>query len=409
MENDLNPDALAPITLSQSVLGKHRECPQKWHYEVQRGLAPTPGLKYPVALVLGSWWHALRAVEALTRGRALGSLVEGGTPETILTHNGGPTFDPQTATVEDVLEGARKFHARLTGVERESWLDQRGEPLEASLRRMDAAYTSRWHQARATEYPLAVELKFSREMGRDDAEGGTGRPLVLEGIADELYWDDMRRMVVLRDHKTARTLDAHTSAQDMMLSQMQVYAWGLAPTVNVWGRGPIRATSYDRVRTAVPSTPALTATGSLSKSVTDYDVETYRAWAATEPTWGKPGEFYVSGAKKGKPKFGTYAEDPAVIERLTTPKEMDKWQARTLVPLNRSIVQSHLRAAFHTALDVERSKKRVADYGETIRNLGRGCEWCPMAELCRAEMAGGPQAEYEPEEFGLYVRPARGR
>ena len=393
------------IHLSQSSLAKHRECPQLWFYETDLRLAAQPGLTYPVALTLGSWWHAVRAADALTRGRRLESLKDGGVPESITTTNGGPTF-ANTATMEEVLEGAADAWARMNGRERGSWMDQRPESLPDSLARMNRQYLARWAEDREHEHPLAVEIAFSRPMGEDS----NGDQLVLDGIGDELYWDARRKMVVLRDAKAEKEIAASSSANDMHKSQLQLYAWGLAHVVAEWGLGPIRALSFDRARTAVPAEPKLTTQGNLAKSPSDYMLETYLEWVATKPTWGEEGAYYVSGAKKGQPKFGTYdAPDPKEIERLTSPVWLDRWHERTLAPVNRNVVAAHLRSAYHTARDVETTKLNIERYGETTRNLGRHCDWCRMSELCRTQMVGGPRGEYVLEELGLHQQAPRGR
>ena len=54
--------------------------------------------------------------------------------------------------------------------------------------------------------------------------------------------------------------------------------------------------------------------------MTDYDLETYALWALGPDgdgvPWGEPDAYYVSGAKKGQPKFGLYRLDPKVAENL---------------------------------------------------------------------------------------------
>lgn len=394
---------MATIELSQSVLGKHRECPQKWHYEVERRLAPKPSDVYPVSLAIGSWWHALMAAHYLGMGRLKGTLVEGGIPENITTTNGGPIL-PVDIDPSGVLMMAEQFYLNLTDQERTSWDEQRSETLPETLDRMYATYTERWAEREEFCEPLAVEMPLRRSILTDDS----GDEYVLTGIADLIYYDTEKRIVVLVDHKTAKTIDSDSSA-DAMLTQMPLYTWGLDPVVADWGYGPIRALSYDRIRTAIPATPKVTATGTLAKTPSDYDFATYSKWVASGVPWGEEGVYYKTGKKAGEPKFGVYEAEQAVVERLLSPEEQARWADRTLRPVNPNAVMTHLQAAVMTAEEVERSRARVAEMGHTVRNFGKQCDYCPMFELCRAEMSGGPGSEFDPAEFGLVVRPPRDR
>lgn len=392
------------ITISQSNLNLHRECPQKWTYRTLRGLDRRPSLNFPAALVIGSWWHAVKAAHAITRGRDLGSLPEDRIPETITTVNGGPIL-PNTATVGDVFEEMSAYWSRLPALERASYVDQRDESLLDTLNRLWDRHLARWGEDEKHEHPLAVEFPFRKRITTTD----DGTEMYLEGIADEIYLDTRTGMVVLRDSKAEADLPAATLADDMMKSQLQVYGWGLNGVVKEWGHGPIRMISYDRIRTVRPATPKVTVSGSLAKTPSDYDLTTYLAWAEAGVPWGKVGEYVASGANKGKPKFGVYEVEPKVVENLSKTAEQDKWSRRTLTPLNKNIVMSHMRAAVGTALDVENTKARVSEHGEATRNFGRQCGWCPFAELCRAEMVGGPGGDYDPEDYGLYLAPKRDR
>ena len=391
------------VKLSQSVLSKYRECPQKGYYEVERRLQRRPSQIYPVALTIGSWWHALRAADALARGRRLGTLVEGGVPEEITTTNGGPKF-PNTASVADIIRGASRFMETLTQMERASWDDQRSETLPQTLLRMEKGYRRRWSSTFDNDRPLAVEIPFSREIVTMD-----GTTYVLEGIADELYWDERLHMVVLKDHKAQAELKASTSGTDLMLSQLQVYQWGLDPVVESWGLGPIRAVSYDRARTAVPATPKITVNGTLAKTPSDFDLDTYLSFVGEGVSWGTEGEYVRSGKNAGKPKFGVYEVDQRVVQDLSTPEAQARWFDRTLTPVNRHVVDTHVVSAVLTAQQIEASREMVKQRGHTIRNFGRHCEFCPMAEICRAEMSGGPRAFFDPEDFNLRVAPPRDR
>ena len=61
-------------------------------------------------------------------------------------------------------------------------------------------------------------------------------------------WVDKDFYKVLGVPKTA-------SQDEMMDSQLQVYAWGANDVVKSWGYGGIRATAYDRVKSVAPKPP----------------------------------------------------------------------------------------------------------------------------------------------------------
>jgi hypothetical protein len=106
---------------------------------------------------------------------------------------------------------------------------------------------------------------------------------------------------------------------------------------------------------------------------------------------------------------GFYREEPEVVERLSTPAYTSGWFQRTLTPLNANLIRAHLRAAVDTALDVTLTKERARVSNEAARNLTAGCKWCDYAHLCRAQMWGGPDGEYDLTLAGLRPRQQRGR
>lgn len=412
--------------LAYGQITMHRTCPQQWMYKHHRRLEKVDPEEVKVELEFGLWWHALRAADSIERGLEHGSLQW--LPRKINTVDGGPEIElgaladlqaqfeheGRVRLVHSVLALAEVWWKSRTQFEVEAWASRLGEDLPTRLRRVDTAWRERWAEDLPYERPLAVELYWRRDLpplvdkSTGEVEQDTGTTMI--GYVDEVYFDDRRNLVVARDHKTHKSLATRTSAEDMMDSQLQVYAWGASPMVTSWGYGPIRATAYDRVRMAAPKSPSVTATGTLSKSVTDYDLATYLAFAAGPDgegvPWGEEGTFYQSGKKKGQPKFGRYVAEESVIEKLSDPAALSAWQQRTLVPLNRNVVTTHLRAAVDTSADVRRSRERAIESGEAGRNLTKGCQWCPFQELCRAEMTGGPDGEYDLE--AMWIRPRKG-
>lgn len=390
------PSAARALRQHYSGLTLHRRCPQAWHYKYEERLEK-PGSDLVPARDFGTWWHALMAAESIERGRERDSLKS--LPRQIRTVDGGPTFDPETVVAEDVLIGAERWWEKLPHEQQEEWSKWLGADAPGRLRYMLARWQEEHADEIAREQPLGVEVYWERDL--PTKEGPTVR---LFGFIDEVYFDERRRMVVVRDHKTSTSLSAATTIDDMMDSQLQLYAWGISPTVAKWDVGQVRAISYDRLASVAPKTPVLTQAGGLSKQITRFDLHTYVEWAAGPDGNGQP----YPGRKKDGSGAGLYTAEPEVIERLSSVAERASWLTRTLTPLNMNLVKAHLRAAVDTAEDVGRTMERTAVHGEAARNLAtQNCKWCDYSDLCRAQMFGGPKGEYIPEEYGLRVRPAR--
>lgn len=402
------------VQSSYSALTLHRKCAMAWYYTYVKRLERIEVDSQPER-DFGSWWSSLRAVEALERGRALDSLRA--TPRVMGTIDNGPEFDQRTVTTEDVFEAADAWWKGRSGDEMDEWKARLGGGLPNRLREVFTRWLDEWAQERRTERPIGVEVRWERSLPRpasdlawDASEGLPDMRLI--GYIDEVYEDYRRGMVVVRDHKTSKQLSAQTAADDMMDSQLQLFAWGLSPLLAEWGCKPVRATAYDRACSQAPATPVLTASGALSKSVTRYDLATYLSWAAGEDgegiPWGQADTYFVSGPRKGLPKFGRYTAEESVIDRLSSPAARSAWFQRTLVPLSSYVVKSHLRAAVDTATDIWRTRRRAEASGEAARSLSRAnCTWCDFASLCRAQMVGGADGEYPVAEFGLRAKDGR--
>ena len=419
--------------VSYSSLNMFRTCPQSWVYRHGYRLEPDTDAASPYAL-LGSWWSVLRAAEAIERGRAAGSLVAELMPETLEVE--GLSFQTETVTVERVLSAGDSWWERQSAEARDEFSESLGEPFPERIRGMFDLWDRETADRREKEAPLAVEVPVERDLPNTATEDTPAVRMI--GFIDELYRDLDRNMLVIRDHKALKSLGNATSAfDDLMDSQLQVYAWLATPRLQRLGLPAPRAVAYDRTRSQAPKMPVLTASGGLSKSVTDYDRMTYLRWAATDTAteqieayvaehgerlgatvsqqmldmpagqlWGKLGEFYVSGAKAGQSKFGVYESDPKVSEALNTSEERARWHSRTLRPLQRNVVTAHLRAAVDTALDLRRAVQRAERSGDAPRNLTRrGCQWCDFAKLCRAQIVGGASGEYDLPSLGLRTRP----
>lgn len=379
------------IRVSYSQLNKFRQCPQAWRYAfIERLDRPEDDVNIPSEF--GQWWHALRAADNIERGREVGSLRHA--PSTLRVGDRVTIPTDTTALVETVTQTAEEHWRRVSPAEQDETVSLLGDTIPARLAALDSRYRDRYDLS--VEEPVAVEVGWGREL----VPG-----VRLGGYVDLVLRDRSRNLTIVRDYKCSKSLDGRTVADELLDSQLSFYAWGIAPRVAEWGVPGIKATSYDMVRSIAPKTPVVTKTGTLSKSVTDYDLPTYLAWAAGPDgdgvPWGEPDEFYMSGPRKGQPKWGRYTTDPKVVQKLDMPSERNKWLRRTLDPMNVNLVRSHMRAAVETATLLRDTRDAAIARRESPRNFSFLCNWCEFASLCRAQLIGGPDGEYEPEDYGL--------
>lgn len=393
---------MSTTKVSYSQLVTHRQCPQKWAFAYQERLEKDDPEDARVELEFGNWWHALRAADSIERGREAGTLAS--CPEEIRTVDHGPTIptatdrDPQPALVWEVMQAAGKWWKSLTEEIQQVWMDRLGSPLVDRLTYVDSRYRERWDDSRQEEQPVAVETWWTRDLPTytvGDTVIETGATLV--GVVDEVYLDTKRGLLVARDHKAHRTLAQQSAVDNMMDSQLQLYAWGLSPLVKSWDLGKIDAIAYDRVRMVAPKAPSVTQSGTLSKSVTDYDLHTYVQWSKGPNGEGVP----YPGRKKDGSGAGLYQPEDKVVEKLSAPQARAGWFQRTLTPLNLNLIRIHLQAAVDSAYDLNLSQARIGRSGEATRNLTKDCKWCDFASLCRARMVGGPSGEYDLTEHRL--------
>jgi len=399
------------LRTSYSELTAHRICPEAWNYGYHRRLEKDDPADTAIGREFGSWWHLLAAADALERGRALGSLRA--VPGKLRAVDDGPVLAGDTITREEVLEHAEHWWNTRTPETRELWVDHLGESLPDRLRHLFARWMVRWGEDIALELPLAVELRWTRALPVvNRPEGALDPQTEITGAIDEVYLDRKRGLVVVRDRKA--TKDLPMSAElDMMDSQLQLYAWGVAPIVKSWGVGRVGAVGYDRVRAVAPQPPRLTQSGRLAvyqgqPSVSNCDLHTYLEWARGEDGQGVP----YSGRKKDGSDGGRYTVEQSVVEKLSTPAARSIWLQRTLTPLNVNLVKTHLRSAVDSAVDLVASRARVQRTNEAARNLTARCKWCDFHRLCRAEMIGGPESAentYDLNDFRLRPRNGRAR
>jgi len=395
LTGDPTPDWDDPAWSSYSALTTHRVCPQRWFYAYVRKLKRIESEVAKPHLDFGNWWHALRAAHAIEKGRHYGTLKYA--PKKLKTTDEWEKVSTDHEQLRKaVLASCNAYWRSLSDDVKDIWVEVLGEALPKRLLAVYKGWVAEHADEHENERPIAVELFWKRQV-----PGATKKSIL--GYIDEVYLDVKRNLVIARDHKSSKGLSTMSAVDDLLDSQLQLYAWGAAPMLKEWGY-VINAVSYDRVRSVAPKQPKLTASGGLSASVKDYDLATYLAWVGDGITWGEEGAYFLSGPRKGKPKFGVYTADEAVIERLSQPAVRSAWFQRTRKPLNRNIILAHLNAAIETMKQQERTVVVVNMDGAAPRNFAKdNCRWCDFSSLCQAEMVGGADGEYPLEEHKLML------
>lgn len=379
---DFTEDVTLPGFVSFSSSSLFGKCHQAWHYRYLRHLDQAES-KPPTKRDFGSWWHALRAADAITRGDQIGSLVHH--QDRIETTDDGPTIPVrlgpgETPLVEAVLAAATRWWGDQTEDYKAAFTEALREPLVPRLQHLDRAYRETYADSIGSEHPVAVEVPLELPLRFD---GGTTTRFI--GFIDEIYRDTRRGFLVVRDHKTHDNLDGFTSETDLMDSQLHLYAWAAGRCFDDLN-GQIKAVVYDRVRSIAPREPKLTLTGTLSKSVTDYDLDTYRRWAAGPDGKGVPFE----GRKKDGSGAGVYVGEEKILAALDAPEARAKWCRKNLTPLNRKVVQAHVQMLADRVREMPGVVARINSTHAASRSMSRSaCMYCPYADLCRAQMLGG--------------------
>ncbi len=377
---------LTTVSVSPSSLGTYRTCPKKFEFSSLRRLRP----KDMGVLILreyGSWWHALRAADTIHRSRSQ-ETPPLYLPDVLTTGDMGPVLavGPHTQKAH-VFAAAHTFWASMPFEEQERWVEKTGAPLPEHLAEMDRRWEAAWGADHDNEEVIAVEVQFEVPIG------DTG--VMLRGRVDEVYRDKRLALVVVRDHKTNGTIASAESLDDLLDSQLHLYAWGVSMHLSI----NVGAVGYDRARSKPAAQPAVTKAGKLSASVTDYDAHAYLAFT------DEPVPF--PGLKKDGSGAGFYERDEKVVEKLSLPSERDKWNRRTLDPTNPRMIRGHLLDAVATGEQQMEARARFLanDPRKPIaRNLSRqGCKSCDFVMLCLDEMRTNQRLD--PEPYGLVGKP----
>lgn len=411
-----------------SSLTLHRKCPEAWYYRYGLNLRPTPSGEPMPYLHAGSWWGALRAADVYERGRHKGSLLPIARPfgaADTYSDNGDPVpkFDPETVTRKDVLRAALEWWRRLPSEHKEEWMSKIGKELVPHLIYTFQRWQERYGAETEKERPLGAEVFWKKRLPRPEGDqawaGDQGElpEMWLLGYIDELYEDTERGMIVVRDHKFNSNMGVRTVIDDMMDSQLELYAWGVGDILAQYGLPAVRAVAYDRAKSVAPKPPSITTAGKLASrlgepSINGSDLTTYLNWANGPDGNGLPwrgAAFPRNAAEKADPSLptrykpgGVYTPDQAIIERLSSESHASQWFQRKLMPLNMNVVKAHLRASIDSATDIWRTTKRAEITGGAARNLSTaGCRWCDFQAICQARMRGGNGGVYDLREFGL--------
>jgi hypothetical protein len=387
---------LKDVHLSYSSLIQHRECPQQWSFKRLSGIEKdTLEDDVPVEKDFGTAWHALRAADSAQRGLALGSLKYA--PETLSMPGNLTVPFEQLDTPEKVLAWCEDWWSHQSMTVQETWIERIGQDLPTRLAAVDGRWRAQWALELEYEKPLAVELGWKRPLYTDTS---AGIRYVLVGYIDEVFYDSKRSVVVVRDHKSHKKLGQISRTDEMLDSQLQLYAWGAAPLIEGYGHGKVQATAYDRVRMVAPKTPTLTQAGGLSKAITDFDMDTYHEWCASGVEY--------PGRKKDGSGAGVYVEESTVMARLSTPAWRAQWFTRSgPIPLSSHTVRAHLEAALDSARVLTASHTRYVETAQASRSFAPHCRWCDYAPLCQAQLIGGARGEYDLQIMGLRRRTAQ--
>lgn len=407
----------APFITHHSHLATLRKCEARWSYQYVEGLEP---IYSSANMVLGTWFHAVRAADTIAAYGPSGENTLLMLPEELdLPHKPMQVQPPDEDavvrgifpvnnmfSVEGALDGDlvieaaaawwthhageafhEDFHKRYSGVD-----------LSDHLKGLRDRYRDRWdEQDRGTLTPLLVEFKWRAMI--------PGTDVMLQGTVDEVLLDTRFNLVVIRDYKTHGQWPSESDiVLDLMGSQLHLYAWGVAQMLSEMDLGVPTSgrlvLEYDRIRTKVPATPQLTQMGSLSKSVTDYDLWTYMRWATVPPDHDLPDDHYLRypGRKKDGSQSGVYEVEDGVVESLRA--DADAFFRRRRFPANESVVRTHVKNAVRDAQVMKETTPENAR-----RSTGGHCSWCPMLMLCRAQMFGEiDTTDYDPEDYGLKIK-----
>lgn len=359
--------------MSYSQASVLQQCERRWSYHYLENLRKDTPQALP--LLAGTAWHAVLAARALERGRDEKSLLQHPSHIDVLDGLRVPGIGLE---VVDVLVELQRWE-QLEGADRqEEMLGEWGVPLSTHLEARLRAYEARWGSQDQNRVPLLVEASWTR-LAPNERE--------LTGRVDLVLYDRDEDLVVVVDWKGhSKTFPGESNTVlDLMDSQLNLAGWGIAPELRRLGGENLvpQAVEFDRARLKRPTTPKLTAKGVLSKTVSDFDLDTYRDFCESE-------EALAVG----------YEYEEAIATRCR--ENLDAWFRRSLKPLNMHAVKAHVTSLMHVA-----SRASNITVENAVLSPSKACQWCPYAQICKAELTGGriPAEETVWADFGLRQPP----
>jgi hypothetical protein len=394
---------------SYSSLSTLQQCERKFAFSYVEGFESNRAAS--PAQLRGTAWHALVASHLISLGVERGTLLirpekihvvddleldlkysEGAFSNVVEVKLPGPGGEVVLLGPTAVCEAVGWWWEHQEGERKEELLAAFGAPLADRLDDLWARYQERWGRLLTAYEPLLVEQRWVRK-------APNGRELM--GYVDAVVRDPDLDMVVVVDSKSHESWPSEPDhVIDLMDSQLHLQAWGIAPLLAEHGAAKPQAVEFDRVRFKKPATPTLTQAGGLSKSVTDYDAYTYRAWCATGP---RP-EPTAAALKKGltAETMPLYELDPEHLAALEANR--DSWFRRSRRPLSMFTVTAHVRAAQSQAARAAEVDPKTAPISPS-----KSCGFCPYSSLCRATIMGGTPDPLVLSDWGLRVKKRFGR
>lgn len=215
------------------------------------------------------------------------------------------------------------------------------EPLPSQVERIVRSYL--WYYRKHKEETLAVEVEYHLPR-----EG-----YIQHGVIDRIYRDS-DGLIWVQDHKVWDDIPLTEGTLHTVDPQLTIYLEGAKEALGIEAAG----VEYNYVRSSVPSFPSKNKDGSLSKSEVATDYPTAYRWL----------------------KENGY--DPREYSDLLLPlMGASPFLRRHRLPRN-EVVTARVLA------DFDRSAAAIVGHVDTVRNIGRHCDWCPFQTLCRNELYG---------------------
>lgn len=361
--------------VSYSQVGRYTECPRRWAmskvYEEQRA---------GVQLVLGSWWHAIRAALNLAQGEADGTLMEGMTPKTlgVKTWWGDPDveLDPGIGAVGILLAAKDHWDRHETSVLatwfKENFTEKYRMPLPHYLKHLllmwDLYKPSNLGKVLGVEVDLKVDL-----------DGPSG-PIRLVGYIDTIDLGEFGVRVI--DNKTVGGQIPEDNSRATYEQQLAVYkyAWQRA-LVDGGDNGPlaqwgdVTEVGYEYVSTRKFAQPVLTKSGKLS-ATPQYPLDVYLSWVQ---------QMQAEAAATGAEPIDV---DQKELAKRSNPEYGETWVSLQTRMASDHLVKAHIQSIVDVTEQMRLTQKRWDRDGIATPLLSDKCVRCPFWGLCADQCEG---------------------